>query len=182
QLAKRLITVDEYHTMAEAGILTREDRVELIHGEILEMSPIGSKHAAIVNTMSNRLIRLLGDGVIISVQNPIRINDLTEPEPDLSLLKPKENYYADGHPAPNDTFIVIEISDSSYEYDKEVKLPLYASAGIPEYWIVNMDKKQIEVHTKPENGGYKSWQFFAIDDFITFDFCSTEIQVKKLIV
>ncbi len=181
ELAKRLINVNEYHTMAEAGILTSDDRVELIQGEIIEMSPIGNKHSSIVMRLINVLGSLVGSHALINAQNPIRIDDLNEPENDLLLLKVDKNYYKQRHPGPEDVFVLIEVSDSSYAYDKHIKSPLYASAGVPEYCIVNIEKRQIEVHKKPRKGAYKSWEFFNDEDSVSLDFCDCEINVKRLI-
>ena len=156
QQAKRLINVDEYYRMAEVGILTEHDQVELIHGEIIKKSPIGSKHAAVVDRINNLLKMHLSDQLIIRVQNPVKINDLNEPEPDISLLRFKDDYYAEKHPEPKDILLVIEVSDTTFSYDKEVKLPLYAAAGIPEFWLINIDKQEIEVHRNPADDVYKN--------------------------
>ncbi|MEM6361026.1 MAG: Uma2 family endonuclease [Bacteroidota bacterium] len=181
QLSKRLISVNEYHVMAEAGILTSEDKVELIQGEILEMSPIGTKHAAIVDKLTNLLVKIVSNTAIIRVQNPVYINDLNEPEPDISVLKTRRDYYADIHPGGDDTLLVIEVSDTTYHYDKEVKVPLYGSAGIPEYWILKLDSKEIEVHTVPAKGGYKKIELFYPEDLVSLSFCQKEILVSDLI-
>lgn len=113
RIAKRLINVGEYYRMSEAGILTAKDRVELIHGEIIKMSPIGSKHAATADRMNKTLNLLLGDNAIVRVQNPIRIDELNEPEPDLTVLKPKDDFYEGGHPTPGDLLCVIEVADTT---------------------------------------------------------------------
>ncbi|TRX55957.1 Uma2 family endonuclease [Fulvivirga sp. M361] len=181
QPSRRLINVEEYYSMAEAGILTDKDRVELIHGEILEMSPIGSRHASVVMRMNNVLSELIKKDAIVNIQNPIRINDLNEPEPDITLLKYQNDYYADHHPQPKDVRIVIEVSDSTYAYDKEIKLPLYASARLPEYWIINLEKSEIEVYKTPSGNRYKKMEIFYYDDEIRIDFCSRLIKVKSLI-
>ena len=155
-LAKRLINVDEYYRMAETGILTEADRVELIHGEILNMSPIGSKHAAVVDRLSKILHQHLSEVDIIRVQSPVKINDLNVPEPDISVLKFREDFYAQQHPGGQDVLLVIEVSETTFAYDKEIKLPLYASVGIPEYWIINLEKQEIEVHKLPSGDVYKN--------------------------
>ncbi|MEM9390455.1 MAG: Uma2 family endonuclease [Bacteroidota bacterium] len=181
QLSKRLMSVNEYHIMAEAGKLTSEDRVELIQGEILEMSPVGTKHVATVDKLTNLLVKVASDAAIIRVQNPVYINDLNEPEPDISVLKPIGDNYADNHPGGHDTLLVIEVSDTTYHYDKEVKVPLYGSAGIPEYWIIKLDSKEIEVHTVPAKGGYKKMELFYPEDKINLNFCQKSLIVKNLI-
>src|SRR5690606_9065569 len=122
QVSKRLINVSEYYRMAEAGILTENDRVERIHGEIIEMSPIGSKHAAMVNRLNDLLKECIGKKAIVSVQNPIALNPLNEPEPDITILKYKGDYYDSGHPGPDDILIVIEVADTTRDYDQEIKI------------------------------------------------------------
>jgi len=155
QVSKRLITVSDYHKMGEAGILP-EKGIELINGEIIEMSPIGSRHAAMVDKTSNLLTHLLFRKAIIRVQNPIGINPISEPEPDIAILKYQSDFYKNKHPQPEDVLLVIEIADTTTTYDREVKLPLYAEAGIREYWLVNLKKEQIEVHTEPLGNDYQS--------------------------
>ena len=181
QLAKRLISVDEYHTMAEAGILTTDDRVELIHGEILEMNPIGKKHRSTVIKIENNLKELFGNKALISVQNPININDLNEPEPDVAILKTRKDFYDNHAILPDDIYLIIEVSDTTYQVDKEVKLPLYAVGSIPEYWIVNLAAEQIEVYTHPSNGRYKKMEIFDKSDSIPMGFCKSEIRVDQLV-
>ncbi|MCG8390641.1 MAG: Uma2 family endonuclease [Cytophagales bacterium] len=181
QLARRLIQVDEYYRMAEVGILTENDRVELIYGEIIEMSPIGNKHASVVDRLNKTLNNTIGDTGIIRVQGPVRINDLNEPEPDLTLLKLKEDYYADAHPTANDVLVIIEVSDTTYQYDREIKSPLYASAEIPEFWLVNVEKKEVEVYTSPAKGAYKKMEIFYPEDTLSLRFCNRSVAVKEIL-
>ncbi|NUO01449.1 MAG: Uma2 family endonuclease [Saprospiraceae bacterium] len=155
QASKRLITVSDYHKMGEAGILP-ERRIELINGEIIEMSPIGSRNAAMVDKISNLFTHLLFRKAIVRVQNPIGINHITEPEPDIAILKYRSDFYKNDHPQPEDVLLVIEISETTLTYDRDVKLPLYADAKIGEYWLVNLKKEQIEVHTEPVGNDYQS--------------------------
>lgn len=155
QLAKRWFSVDEYYRMAEAGILTEDDRVELIEGEIIEMSPIGSRHAACVNRLNTLLNRQLEQAATVSIQNPVRIDDFSEPEPDIALLRPREDFYAGEHPSPSDVLLVVEVADTSVEYDRNIKLPLYARASIPEVWLVNLPQATIEIYQQPLNGTYR---------------------------
>ena len=130
QVERRTFNVEEYHRMLDAGIITEDDRVELIEGEILMMSPIGSWHAACVNRLDALLHRLFGESVIISVQNPIRLSDFSEPQPDLAVLRARQDYYAQTHPTSNDILLLIEVADQSLEFDRDVKVPLYAKAAI----------------------------------------------------
>jgi Uma2 family endonuclease len=154
QLNRRLFTVEEYYRMAETGILTAEDRVELIKGEIVAMSPVGPKHASIVNRLTRLLHRQLADRAILSVQNPIHLSQYSEPEPDLTLLQERSDFYENAHPEPEDVLLVIEISSSSLAYDSAVKADLYAQAGIPELWIVDLTAHIITTLRQPTAGGY----------------------------
>lgn len=129
QVQRRRFTVDQYHQMAEAGVLTEADRVELIAGELLEMSPIGRRHAACVNRLTRLFTSLLGESAIISVQNPIALSVHSEPQPDMALLRPRADFYASGHPGPEDVWLVVEVAETSPEYDRQIKMPEYASAG-----------------------------------------------------
>jgi Uma2 family endonuclease len=146
EVAKRRFNVEEYHRMGESGILTENDRVELIHGEIITMSPIGTRHAACVNRLNMLFTALFRGEAIVSVQNPVRINHDSEPEPDLVLLKHEDDFYAQRPPAVEDVLLIVEVSDSTLKYDQKVKLPLYVQAGVSQVWIVNLEKEEIEVH------------------------------------
>ncbi|MGB3849066.1 MAG: Uma2 family endonuclease [Tunicatimonas sp.] len=152
---RHTFTVDEYHRMAETGILTEDDRVELINGEIIAMSPINSPHGGSVKRINNYFSNLLGNQVIVSVQDPLVIGDASEPEPDVMLLKPRDDFYASAHPQPKDVYLLIEVADSSLHIDRKVKLPVYALAGVSEVWIVNLMDKQIEVFHSPSTGRYQ---------------------------
>ncbi|MFQ5650806.1 MAG: Uma2 family endonuclease [bacterium] len=148
-IARRLFTVEEYHEMAHSGILTGEDRVELLAGEIVEMSPIGSRHAACVNGLNLMFYASLQGRALVSVQNPVRLSRHSEPQPDLALLKPRDDFYATAHPGPKDVFLVIEVAETSAELDRQTKVPLYAEAGIPEVWIFDLQAREVEVYRKP---------------------------------
>jgi Uma2 family endonuclease len=167
QVEKWVFTVDEYHRMSEAGILAETDRVELIEGEIVKMSPIGKYHAACVKRLNSILNRRVGEYAIVSVQDPIRLNDYSEPEPDIALLKPRDDFYAQDLPTVEDVLLIIEVADSSVEYDRNVKLPLYAKAGISETWIANLRDDGIEVCSQPANGAYQKVRFTNRDEAIS---------------
>lgn len=163
QLAKPQVknfrfTISQYHQMSEAGILSENDKVELINGEIIEMSPIGRRHAACVDRINRLFNNILGIKVIVRVQNPILLNNLSEPEPDIALLKPRTDFYESGHPQPQDIFLLIEVADSSIEYDRDVKIPLYASSGITEVWLVDIYQQVIIVYRYPSENGYRDIQ------------------------
>ncbi|MEX1229756.1 MAG: Uma2 family endonuclease [Planctomycetaceae bacterium] len=155
QAEKRVFTVDEYHRIWEAGILSETDRVELVEGEILKRSPIGKFHAACVKRLNTVLNRKAGEYAIVSVQDPIRLDDYSEPQPDIALLKPRDDFYAHELPGVEDILLIIEVADTSVEYDKSVKLPLYAKAGIVEAWLANIRGDLIEVFSQPVDGIYQ---------------------------
>ncbi|HEV2124992.1 MAG TPA: Uma2 family endonuclease [Chloroflexota bacterium] len=148
-------TVDDYYRLAEVGILKPDDRVELIEGEIVRMSPIGSKHAATVERARRLFEGRLGDHVSVRSQNPVRLDRRSEPEPDLTLVRFRADYYAETHPTPRDVLLIIEVADTTLHYDRHVKALLYARAGIPEYWIVDLTGDAIEAHTEPSPDGYR---------------------------
>jgi Uma2 family endonuclease len=150
EIARHCFTVAEYNRMAETGILSEDDRVELLEGEIVEMSPIGSRHAACVDRMTKLFIMsIAAENYTVRVQSPLQLDDYSEPQPDLSLLKPRADFYEQAHPTPADTLLVVEVSDTTVEYDRQVKLPLYARAGIPEVWLINLPAEQIEIYAQP---------------------------------
>jgi Uma2 family endonuclease len=154
EIARRRFDVDEYHRMAEAGILSTGDRVELIDGEIVAMTPIGARHNAAVNRANQALGRAVGDQAIVQIQGSIRLGRFNEPEPDVALLRPRVDFYASGLPGPADVLLVIEIADASLAYDREIKARLYAAAGIPEYWLVNLEARTVTRFLRPEGGAY----------------------------
>ncbi|MGH7333402.1 MAG: Uma2 family endonuclease [Candidatus Rokuibacteriota bacterium] len=152
--ARRLFTREEYHRMADVGILKPTDRVELIRGEIVELSPIGRRHAAFVNNLNELLVTRLAGRATVSVQNPVVLADDTEPQPDLSLLRRRPVPYKDAEPATEDVLLLIEVAESSLAYDRSTKLRLYAEAGIPEYWVIDTAAESVEVYREPAVGAY----------------------------
>jgi len=142
--------------MAETGVLRPDARVELLEGKIIDMSPIGPFHGGLVKRLS-RLFNLKAKGRwIVSTQDPVRLDDRSEPQPDLMLLKPAPDDYISRHPQAGDVFLLIEVSDTSLDYDRGEKLPAYGRAGIPEVWIVNLNEETIEIHREPHFTGYSS--------------------------
>jgi Uma2 family endonuclease len=162
-------TVDDYMRMLDAGILTEDDPIELIDGEIIEMSPIGDLHAGCVIRLTMLFTRLVGLTAFVSVQNPIRLDNYSEPQPDLALLKPRNDYYAQAKPTPADVFLIVEVADSSVQFDRNVKVPLYARALIPLVWLVDLPAGVIEVYSQPANGVYQSAQTARRGDRLTID-------------
>ena len=149
----RRFTADEYMRMSEAGILGEDDRVELINGEIRPMSPIGNRHIATVNRLTRMLIRHVGDRGIVQVQSTLRLGEFWMPEPDLCVLKPDEDFYLAGA-GPADVRLIIEVCDTTLEYDRRVKVPGYAEAGIPEVWLIDLVEVQTLVYRRPAGRGY----------------------------
>jgi Uma2 family endonuclease len=160
QLEPRRFNVTEYYQMAEAGILTPADRVELIAGEIIKLSPIGSPHAACVTRLTRLFHNIIENEEIISTQNPVRLDNYSEPVPDIALLKPRKDYYAARHPVPADVLLIVEVADSSLLKDRNIKVPLYAGAGIAEVWLINLPEELIEVYFDPRDGEYRKVQKF----------------------
>ncbi len=153
-LPRHQITVDEYYRMAEVGLLAQDARVELIEGEIIDMAPIGSRHAAAVAWLYQRLQGAVGARAITWVQNPIRLSESSEPQPDVALLKPRDDFYATQHPTALDTLLIIEVSDTTFRYDRQVKVPLYARHGVPEVWIVDLKDRRVHFLRAPAGGEY----------------------------
>jgi len=147
-------TVHDYHLMGEAGILHEDDRVELIEGEVVDMTPIGGRHASCVRELNRLLGKTVGDEMRVDVQNPIRLGEHSEPQPDLAVIRAHK--YAELLPGPEDVLLLIEVSDTTLAYDRNVKLPLYARAGIREVWIVDLPGETVERHTDASGDGYRS--------------------------
>ena len=156
---RRRFTVAEYYAMADIGILEENDRIELLDGDLIVMPPIGVWHASIVDRFTNSLPPLLQGRAIVSVQNPTRLNDNSEPQPDIMLLRWRDDFYGGGHPGPADVLLLIEIADTSVDYDRSAKLSAYARAGIPEVWIATRQDSRIEAYTEPMEGEYSNVRY-----------------------
>ena len=152
--ARHRISVGDYHRMAEAGVFGHQDRVELIEGEVFDMAPIGSQHAYVVNQLARLFTLAAGQDCLVSTQNPILLGDRSEPQPDLALLKPGD--YMARLPGPADVLLVVEIASSSIDYDRGVKLELYARHGIPEVWLLDLTGNELLVFRDPDGGTYRS--------------------------
>ena len=153
-LTRHKLNVDDYHRMAEAGVLGEDDRVELIDGEIIDMAPIGVAHASVVTRITIALIQACGDRALVRVQNPVRLSDFSEPQPDFAVVRPRADFYETRHPGPSDVLLLVEVAESSLRYDRVVKLPLYAHAGIPEVWIVDLQQRTIQTYAQPSDGRF----------------------------
>jgi len=140
--------------MRETGILTEDDRVELLDGDIYQMGPLGSLHIAIVNRLAKLLMRLAGDDAILSIQNSVQLNDYSEPHPDVALLSPRDDYYEQALARPDDILLLIEVADTSLDYDRDQKLPRYAASNIAEVWIIDVDRQIVEQYSQSMQGQY----------------------------
>jgi len=154
EVRRRRFTREEYHRMADAGILHEDDRVELIEGEIVLMTPIGRRHAACVAELNRLLVPAVGNRALLWPQNPITLPNESEPQPDIVLLRPRADRYRQDDARPEDVLLLVEVADTSQRYDRTVKLPLYSAAGIPEVWIVDLAGEVIEVYRRPTPSDY----------------------------
>jgi Uma2 family endonuclease len=158
--ARHRLSVADYHKMGEVGIIPKEKRVELIEGELIDMSPIGSRHAGMVNRLVDIISDALHKKAIITVQNPILLGEHSEPQPDIGILRPRDDYYSDSHPQAGDALLLIEVADASARYDLQVKVPLYARYGIPEVWVIDLGSGRQEAYHGPENGEYRHADYY----------------------
>ena len=149
------LSVDDFHKMGEAGILHEDDRVELIEGALIDMAPIGAGHAGQVNRLTNRLVPAVSGRAIVAPQNPLRLDDFSEPQPDLVLLRYRDDFYAKAHPRPADVLLLVEVADSSLAYDRDTKIPLYAHHAIPETWLIDLQHRRVEIFLEPAGDEYR---------------------------
>lgn len=167
QISKKLFNVRDYYKMADAGILRHGDRVELIRGEIIEMSPINPRHNGTIHRANQALGRIVGSRAIVGVQGAVRLDDFDEPQPDLYILRAQDDFYTARHAGPDDILLIIEISDSSLEYDKTVKMPLYAEKGVPEYWISDLQNDCIIAFFDAYGSSYRTVRQFHRGEELT---------------
>jgi len=165
-LRRKKFCTDEIYQMMEAGILPEESGWELIDGEIIDRMSIGSKHAGTVKRLNKILTNSVGNRAIVSVQDPIHIDNHNEPEPDIALLKPREDFYAENHPLPEDILLLIEVSASTINYDRDIKKTLYAEAEVFEFWLVNLAESTIECYSSPKNGYYRLAKIVGIGETV----------------
>ena len=161
RLTPRLFTVEEFQLMARAGLFDEDERVELIEGEIVPMTPIGSRHAACVKRLAALFHRGLAPRFLIGVQDPVRLGDRSEPQPDLAVLLPSPDFYAEGHPGPDSIRLLVEVSEASAGPDRSVKCALYGRYGIPAVWIVDLERERIDVFDLPSPEGYRRRKTFV---------------------
>lgn len=180
-LKRHRFSVADYHAMADAGILTQEDKVELLDGEIVKKMTIHSPHASCVDRLNYLFVRSLGDRAVVRVQNPVQLDDWSEPEPDVSLLRPKGDFYAAGHPMPPDVYLIIEVADTSLARDRFVKTPLYARAGVRELWIINLPARCIVCHRQPSSDGYREIRTIDEGTLSPVAFPELELEIAELL-
>ena len=179
---RRRFTVAEYYAMAEAGILAPDERVELLDGEIIVMPPIGDWHASRVKRLNNSMLPPLEGRAIVSVQDPTRLDDASEPEPDIMLLRWRDDFYEGGHPGPADVLLLIEVSDTTVDYDRGAKLSAYAAAGIPEVWIASRRDRRIESYADPAGDAYATVRYYEPGESISPQaFPDVVLQVDQII-
>jgi Uma2 family endonuclease len=154
-LKHRCFSVADFHRMGEAGILGEDERLELIEGEIIEMTPIGSPHGGRIKRLNRLLTQAVGEQAIVAVQDPVVLGEHSEPEPDLALLRPRADFYTSSHPQAADVLLLIEVADSSLASDRDIKVPLYARHGIPEVWLVAIGERRVLRFARPDQGGYQ---------------------------
>ena len=167
QTQRRLFTVKEYHLMNEVGVFGEDDRVELIEGEIIQMAAIGTRHASCVNRLARRFSLIPEDLATFAIQNPIQLTERTEPQPDVVLLEPRADYYATAHPIPSEVLLLVEVSDSTIDFDRDVKVPNYARSGIQEVWLWDLEANCLEVYREPTANGYTSIQRFERGEIVS---------------
>lgn len=153
-LTKRFFNVDEFHRMGASNLFEGE-RVELVEGEVVSMAPKGSRHAACVTRLNHQIVAGLPQSFLVRVQDPLVLSEKTEFEPDIAIVRSKPDFYAGAHPTATDVVLVIEVAETSIRYDREVKLPLYAQAGVPEVWLVDLQNRVVSVHSAPSVNGYE---------------------------
>ncbi len=168
RLTTRKFTITESHQMSAIGILTPDERIELIEGEIIPMSPIGTKPAATVKRLNSLLNQQLSNQAIIGVQDPVKLDNLSEPQPDISILKMRSDFYEFALPKSEDILALIEVADSSIKYEQEVKIPLYAKSKIAEVWLVNLNNCSLEIYRNPHNQSYQSQKILTGTQTISF--------------
>ena len=154
-VSRHRITLEDYHRLGQAGILGEDDRIELLDGQLVDMSPIGPRHALAVDALTRLLVMAVAGRATVRVQNPIELDATTEPQPDIALVWQPWRGYPDAHPQPADVFLLVEVADSSLELDRGAKLELYARAGIREFWIVDVTTNSVLVHRRPRGDGYE---------------------------
>lgn len=182
QLKQHRFSLERYEAMIERGILTEDDRVELIHGAIVDVSPVGDRHTACVKRLIRLFAEIPAQAVTVSIRDPVALPPDSEPEPDAALLKPREDFYERAKPRGQDVLLIVEVADSSLQFDRDVKMPLYAQAGICEAWLVDVDARVVEVYTEPRDGRYSQLHTYrAGEKIIPAAFPEYSFSVDKIV-
>ena len=155
EISRKLFSIDDCYRMADVGILSPHERVELIRGEIVNMTPIGPRHGAVVDRTAQTIMRLMGDTVIVRAQGTVALDRLSAPQPDIAVLRKRDDFYAGQNPGPADILLLVEVAESSLEYDRTVKAALYAIAGIREYWVADLQNGRVLCYTAPGQDAYR---------------------------
>ncbi len=175
------ITTDRYQKMVATGVLTKYDRIELIEGEMLNMAPIGPKHATVADRLARLFMLAVHDAAIVSCGRPVNLGDFSDPQPDVMLLKPRLDDYGNAHPNAADVLLLIEVSDSTLTFDQSTKLSLYARYGVSEYWVVDVEGKRIVVYREPAAKGYvRKLEFSAPNAISPQAFPDVEVAVREI--
>ena len=175
------ITTDRYEKMVATGVLTEYDHIELIEGEMLNMAPIGPKHATVVDRLARLFLLAVQDAAIVSCGRPVNLGDFSEPQPDVVLLKPRPDGYGNAHPEAADVLLLIEVSDSTLSFDQSTKLALYGRHGVREYWVADVERKRIVVYREPTSMGYmRKLEFWAPDAISPQTFPDVEVRVREI--
>jgi len=182
EILRKKFTVGQYHQMVEAGILTERDWVELLQGEIIELSPVGRQHAACVDRLTELFVLGLSARAMVRVQSPIRLGNNSEPQPDVAILQRRPDFYAEAHPQAPDVLALVEVADTTVEFDRTVKVPLYAQDGIAEVWIVDLKAGEVEVYREPSADGYGQILRFRRGDGLSFQaFADVQFTVDQIL-
>jgi Uma2 family endonuclease len=159
RLPRPRVSVEEYYRMAEVGLIAPDARTELIEGEVIEMAPMGSPHAGRVSQLSHLIFPALGNSGLMRVQLPVHLDDYSEPMPDLAVVRPQKEFYSSRHPGSADTLLIVEVSDSSLRFDRDVKVPLYSRHQVPEVWLLDLSRDRIHFFRAPRDGTYTDVSF-----------------------
>ncbi len=180
--ARRRFTADEFEHLATAGVLHEDDRLELLDGDIVEMTPISTRHAGAVNALTTIFAGPLGKRAVVAVQNPVRLDDFNEPRPDLCVLRAREDCYRTAHPRADDVLLLVEVAHTSLRYDQSIKAPLYGRYGVPETWIVDVEQRIVHVFRDPASDGYRSHQQYGADESLVLDgFPDLVIEIGEIV-
>lgn len=181
-VSRHRLKVEDFHKMGSAGILTEDDRVELIEGDLIDMAPIGSEHAGVVYLLTQSITLAAGHAAIVGAQNPLIVGEYSEPQPDILVLRPREDYYRKSHPRPEDVLLLIEVADSTVRFDRKIKIPLYARHEVPEVWLVDLPRRGVEVYRlpQPDAGRYRQVEFLNTGTLTPQQLATVSVDLHEL--